>query len=200
MCAAPNRACMSKPMDKSTYTVSTFNNHSTPQPKFSYALPSLIMSSGKATTAMLRAFLLKNNPKLKSSYVNDLIVIYSEESRAEGVNLDIAFCQMCHETDFLRYGNQVKANQNNFAGIGATDDGAHGAKFPSIRIGVRAQIQHLKAYASKESLHFPLVDPRFPLVTRGCAPTLEMLTSRWGTDPLYHKKIQAKLIKLYSLF
>ena len=66
---------------------------------------------------------------------------------------------------------------NNYAGIGALNNNKKGeaASFPSPRIGVRAQIQHLKAYASEAPLVNPCVDPRFALVTRGSAPYVEWL-------------------------
>ena len=67
----------------------------------------------------------------------------------------------------------MKPSQNNFAGIGAVGGGAAGNSFPTAQIGIRAQIQHLKAYATKDALKNPCVDPRYNLVDKGCAPTLE---------------------------
>ena len=101
--------------------------------------------------------------------------IYLEECAAEGVNAEIAFCQSMKETGFLRYGGQVDISQYNFAGIGAVDGGAKGATFASVREGVRAHVQHLKAYASSAPLNNPCVDPRFSLVTRNTAPYVEWL-------------------------
>ena len=49
------------------------------------------------------------------------------------------------------------------------------ASFPDARTGVRAQIQHLKAYASKDALKRACIDPRFALVSRGSAPYVEWL-------------------------
>jgi hypothetical protein len=71
----------------------------------------------------------------------------------------------------------VLPTQNNYAGIGALNGNATGqaATFPDPRTGVRAQIQHLKAYASTEPLVNACVDPRFSLVTRGSAPYVEWL-------------------------
>jgi hypothetical protein len=54
----------------------------------------------------------------------------------------------------------------------------HGLTRP--REGVRAQVQHLKAYASTEPLKQECVDPRFKLVTRGVAPSWEDLNGRWA--------------------
>lgn len=40
------------------------------------------------------------------------------------------------------------------------------------------QVQYLKAYASTDDLVNECVDPRFDLVTKGIAPTLEELNGR----------------------
>lgn len=100
--------------------------------------------------------------------------IFYEEANAEGVKAEIAFTQCMKETGFLKYGGDVLPNQYNFAGIGATG-GVHGAKFKNVRTGIRAQVQHLKAYASTSPLKNACVDPRFNYVTRNTAPYVEWL-------------------------
>lgn len=100
-------------------------------------------------------------------------IVY-EEANAEGVKAEVAFTQCMKETGFLKYGGDVLPNQYNFAGIGATG-AVHGAKFKNVRTGIRAQIQHLKAYASTSPLKNACVDPRFNLVTRNTAPYVEWL-------------------------
>ncbi|MEA5463681.1 hormogonium tapered terminus morphoprotein TftA [Leptothoe sp. PORK10 BA2] len=156
-----------------------------------------IMGHGNASLVSLIMF-LKNNNEAALQDFPDLPKIYREEGVIEGVNYDIAFCQMCVETSFLRFGGDVKSSQNNFAGIGAIGGNAAGASFPSARIGVRAQIQHLKAYASKEPLVQELVDPRFRFVSRGSAILVDQLSGRWAADPYYGEKIMAMLRRLYE--
>ncbi|MCM1172627.1 MAG: GBS Bsp-like repeat-containing protein [Clostridium sp.] len=107
--------------------------------------------------------------------IQDFCKIYIEECNAEGVKAEVAFCQAMKETGFLRFGGVVDISQLNFAGIGATDDGGTPATFTSVREGVRAQVQHLKAYASDEPLVNACVDPRFVLVTRETAQYVEWL-------------------------
>ncbi len=153
----------------------------------------LIMGRGAATVPELASFLLQGHPEADVKEVFALAEIYVAEARIEGVNHDVAFCQMCHETNYLRFGGDVGRRQNNFAGIGATGNGAPGHSFPSPRVGVRAQIQHLKAYASTKRLRRKLVDPRFAKVPRGCAPYVEDLTGTWATDASYAAKLKAKL-------
>ncbi|NEQ14714.1 MAG: glucosaminidase domain-containing protein, partial [Moorea sp. SIO3E2] len=87
--------------------------------------------------------------------------------------------------------------QNNFGGLGAVTSDEE-ATFPSARIGVRAHIQHLKAYASQEPLVQPLVDPRFRFVTRGIAPLVGQLSGRWSADLDYGKRIIAVVRRLYE--
>ena len=101
--------------------------------------------------------------------------IYYEEAKAENIRVEVAFCQAMKETGWLKYGGDVKIGQYNFAGLGATGDGKTGASFKTVRLGIRAQIQHLKAYANVSPLNKNCVDPRFNLVQRGSAPYVEWL-------------------------
>ena len=72
------------------------------------------------------------------------------------------------------------------------------ATFPDARTGVRAQIQHLRAYADPGAyactvppLHNPCVDPRFDLVIpKGKAPTWNAMgNGNWATSPTYPSSI-----------
>ncbi|MEC4813093.1 MAG: N-acetylmuramoyl-L-alanine amidase [Scytonema sp. PMC 1069.18] len=156
-----------------------------------------IMSHGNASEVQLQLFLRNNNENALSKFP-DLPKLYREEAAMEGVNYDIAFCQMCLETGFLHFGNDMKPEQNNFAGLGTIGGGAEAASFENPRIGVRAHIQHLKAYASLEPLVQDVVDPRFVLVTRGIAPSVYQLSGRWSADLEYGSKIMAMLKRLYE--
>ncbi|MBE9077376.1 N-acetylmuramoyl-L-alanine amidase [Romeria aff. gracilis LEGE 07310] len=156
-----------------------------------------IMGPGNTSEVQLIMF-LKSNHEGALQLFPEIAKLYRDEGAIEGVDHDIAFCQMCVETGFLRFGGDIKATQNNFAGIGAVGGGSAGASFPSARIGVRAHIQHLKAYASIEPLVQELVDPRFNFVTRGVAPLVGQLSGRWAADPQYGQKILATLRRLYE--
>ncbi len=157
-----------------------------------------IMGRGKTSNVHLVVFLRKNHEQVLDVFP-DLPKFYREEAEIEGVNHDIAFSQMCLETGFLHFGGDIKPEQNNFAGLGALGGGIEGAHFRSPRLGVRAHIQHLKAYASQAPLVQELVDPRFRCVTRGVAPRLGQLSGRWDADLEYGKKIMAILKRLYEL-
>ena len=127
--------------------------------------------------------------------------IYVEEAKAEGIKVEVAFMQAMVETGWLKFGGSVQISQYNFAGIGALDGGVQGATFKTVREGVRAQIQHLKAYANEKSLNNTQVDPRFHLVKRGSAKYVEWLGQKenpngygWATAEEYGYKI-LRLIK-----
>lgn len=156
-----------------------------------------IMSHGNTSEVQLQIFLRNNNENSLVQFP-DIPKLYREEATIEGVNYDIAFCQMCLETAFLRFGDDIKPEQNNFAGLGTIGGGAEAASFESARIGVRAHIQHLKAYASLEPLVQEVVDPRFRFVTRGIATLINQLSGRWSADLDYGNKIMAMLKRLYE--
>lgn len=126
-----------------------------------------------------------------ASTINQFAQIFYEEATAEGVRAEVAFTQCMKETGFLKYGGDVLPNQYNFAGIGATG-AVHGASFSNVRMGIRAQIQHLKAYGSISPLTNQCVDPRFNLVKRGSAQYVEWLGIKenpngygWATSKSY---------------
>ena len=107
--------------------------------------------------------------------LEDFCQIVYDEAIAEGVRAEVVFGQICKETGFLRFGGDVDPDQCNFAGIGATGGGAKGASFPDVQTGIRAQVQHLKAYASDQPLNNECVDPRFTYVKRCAALYVEWL-------------------------
>ena len=170
-----------------------------PSPKPILTPSTNILSKGNLSADMLSAFLLRNNPALNPGYALRLATVYVEEASDEGINTDVAFSQMCLETGFLKFGGDVSPNQNNFCGLGVTGHGVKGISFTDMRSGVRAHIQHLKAYASHESLINPLVDKRFNYVKRGSAMHVDELKGKWATDKNYDKKIISLLKKMYSL-
>ncbi len=154
-----------------------------------------IMCLGHTTVTQLNEFLIANNPEALEGFPN-VPGIYIEEAKAEGVNHDLAFAQMCLETRFLNFGGAISPEFNNFAGLG--DRQTEWAKFGKLQLGVRAHIQQLKAYASNDLLVQECVAPRFELVKRGIAPTMRQLNGRWSADIQYTIKITAILRRLYE--
>ena len=110
------------------------------------------------------------------------------------------------ETGWLKFGGNVDISQFNFAGLGSTGAGVKGASFLNVRNGVRAQIQHLKAYANNENLNNACVDPRFNYVKRGSAPYVEWLGQNdnpngygWATASGYGYNILKLMNELNTL-
>lgn len=116
--------------------------------------------------------------------IYDFTRICVEEATVEGVDPAVLFCQAMKETGWLQFGGLVQAWQCNFGGLGATGTGVYGAVFPDVRTGLRAQVQHLKCYASVEPLKNQCVDERWQVVVdkwgRGSAPCVEDLNGKWA--------------------
>lgn len=150
-----------------------------------------IMGDSTATEAQLLTYLAAVNFAALEEFSN-LPGLYLEEGKAEGVRGDAAFCQACKETGFFKFQGDVKKDQNNFCGLGATGGGNPGHSFENHCMGVRAHIQHLKAYGSTEPLVNECIDPRFKYVSSGAAPTFEDLAGKWAV-PGYDTKKYASL-------
>lgn len=124
--------------------------------------------------------------------IEQFCTIMIDEAAAEGVRPEVVFMQTMKETGWLTFTGDVSIKQYNFAGIGATGGGVPGENFADVRTGIRAQVQHLKAYASEEPLNNECVDPRFDYVTRASSPYIEWLGIQenpngggWAADPGY---------------
>ncbi|MDP3464024.1 MAG: glucosaminidase domain-containing protein [Bacteroidales bacterium] len=157
-----------------------------------------LISKGVLTKGRMISFLSTHNRNLDLLYVEKIVDLYLLESSHEGINHDLAFVQMCHETGFMRFTGDVKASQFNFCGLGAIGNNEPGLSFNSAEEGIRAHIQHLKAYASLEELSSTPVYNRIRFVKRGMAPSLHDLTGKWATDQLYGQKIESLLGKAYD--
>lgn len=112
--------------------------------------------------------------------IRNFCQIYYDEATAEGVDPALAFTQAMKETGFLKFTGQVKIEQFNFAGMGVTDASTNGDSYQNVREGIRAHVQHLKAYAVKNpAFANPVVDKRysswFAANRSGTAPYIEWL-------------------------
>jgi|GEM_PF-1838620 len=153
-----------------------------------------IMGKSQATAEQMNTFIKRVNPNAP----DNLGQMYIEEGETEGVRGDIAFAQALKETNYWRFTGDAKIEWNNPAGLGVdssekiigyTPDGQpikehNGNKFPDWRTGIRAQIQHLKGYATKEPLNQPCVDQRWGELIKkkliGAAPNWEQLNGKWA--------------------
>lgn len=165
--------------------------------------PVAIMGASRLSAGQIAAWVAGRQPQPSGAWnatvpLATMAQYFIEEGSAEGVTGDVAFVQSVVETGWFRFAGSVPASYNNFAGIGATDTNPSPAIFPDARTGVRAQIQHLRAYADPAAtsctvppLHNPCVDPRFDLVVpKGKAPTWnQMGNGNWATATTYANSI-----------
>ncbi|KGP73071.1 hypothetical protein N782_07460 [Pontibacillus yanchengensis Y32] len=123
--------------------------------------------------------------------------LYVKYGELYGVRGDVAYAQAIHETNYFRFTGIVQINQNNYAGIGATDVLNQGASFTTPEEGVHAHIQHLYAYASLNSIPdgLSLIDPRFSLVSRGSAVTWIGLNGKWAVPGDFYGQ---KILSIYE--
>lgn len=173
--------------------------------KAASASDSSILGTQVATAQQMAAYALSVNPSPKiSCTMVELASMYLEEGAAEGVRGDIAFAQACNETGTFAYGGTALSTWNNYSGLGVTgvsynaataseaaftsgvtvikdtQGDSVGVKFSEPRLGVRAQIQHLKGYATTAPLKQTVVDPRYSLLSKGIAPGWLDLNGIWA--------------------
>ncbi|HPF21354.1 MAG TPA: stalk domain-containing protein [Syntrophomonas sp.] len=170
-----------------------------------------ILGDSYLTARQLTAWIEQETPRLMAKAaangvefkpIPDLARLYIDIGKEYGIRGDIAFCQAAKETGYWQFTGSVTPEQNNYCGLWATGSpltgqeslngadpeqvtfvaGLHGATFATPAVGVEAHIQHLYAYATKNSLPKGkvLVDPRFALVSKGVAPTWLQLNARWA--------------------
>lgn len=162
----------------------------------------LVMGEAEVTIEQAEMYLHKINSKAPF-----LAQIYKEEAETEGVRWDILFAQSIKETNYFTFSGDARPEWNNYGGIGVTGrnyipstatekqfvegvieikdklGGDVGVKFGTPRLGIRCQVQHVKAYSSTDALTSPCIDPRFRYVRRGVAPYIEDYGSGvWASD------------------
>lgn len=107
-----------------------------------------------ATPGRLMAFLKARNDGLDPRF-EKIAVDYMRHGEQLGLRWDYTFFQMLLETGNLSFRGDrgrrgdVKPSQNNFAGLGATGNGAAGESFPDVSTGVLAHLQHVLVYAGE---------------------------------------------------
>ncbi len=115
-----------------------------------------------ATPGRLMAYLKSRNPQLDPRF-DKIAVEYMRHGETLGLRWDYAFYQMLLETGHLSFRGDrgrrgdVSPRQNNFAGLGATGNGAAGESFPDVSTGVLAHLQHVLVYAG-ETVDDPVAD------------------------------------------
>ncbi len=119
-------------------------------PSFAASLPAIQTTASNkvpacTTPGRLGSFLKSRHPSLDRRF-EDIAMYYMRHGEDLGIRWDMAFYQMVVETNTLRYTGDVDADQNNFAGLGATGGGVKGERFNSVSDGVRAHLEHVLMY------------------------------------------------------
>jgi hypothetical protein len=155
--------------------------------------PVPVMGQSSLTADQIAGYFWANQPPgspCLTVSVEDLSGYYAWHGNLEDVRGDIAFAQALVETGWFRYGGQVDCGDNNYGGMSGS--------FPDAETGVRAQIQHLRAYAdpsatscSEPPLQTPCADPTFNFVSpKGKAPNWnDMGNGNWAAAPDYAGKV-----------
>jgi len=161
---------------------------------------------------MLNMFKKHNTGKIdKATRIVDMYINWGNKFN---IRADIAWAQMCHETNFLKYDGIVPESANNFCGLGAT--GAPGVynTFATEELGIIAHYAHLAWYIYPDHVQIKdsngnlycsdKYDPRH--FNWGASPphnyngdhTLNCLNGRWAPSPDYTYKIILFTNEIYN--
>jgi len=156
---------------------------------------STIVVGYKEVTSEQLVSLFTSRDSAKTEKATRLAALYIKYGKLFNIRADIAWAQMCHETDFLEYTGDVKPEQNNFCGMGAVSTGVPGDSFATEELGVIAHFAHLAWYYYPDHVneycsnqydprHFENKHYRYTGDT-----TLDFLNGRWAPGATYTDKI-----------
>ena len=94
----------------------------------------------------------KYNPN-KVDKARRIAEYYIKYGKMFNIRADIAWAQMCHETNFLKYTGIAKEEWNNFCGLGVTGPPDVGERFATEELGVIAHLIHLAWYVYSDHLN-----------------------------------------------
>jgi hypothetical protein len=109
-----------------------------------------VMGPAQVTVGQAETFIVSRatGTPYPESTVRDIVRATWRICESEGVRADLAIGLMCKETGFFAYGGDVKADQWNFGGVGATGVGVPGVRFMSVEAGVKAVVRRMRMYAA----------------------------------------------------
>lgn len=155
-----------------------------------------ILGPSLLTAEELTTFLTARSPKVWPLPVSrlELSQMYIEEAAAEGVRGDLLMIQAVMETGWFRFESGLSdADDYNFAGINACDSCRSASSFPSVRMGVRAHVQLVKAYADEEltskNTALPYAYKVENIPVRGCCVMFSELGGYWASAHNYYKRV-----------
>jgi N-acetylmuramoyl-L-alanine amidase/PKD repeat protein len=142
---------------------------------------------------LVKIFVNRNSTKVE--WARRIAPLYIKYGKLFNIRADIAWAMMCHETGFLEFTGDVKPDQNNFVGMGATGGGVPGNSFATEELGVIAHYAHLAWYYYPDHVNIYcsiVYDPRHFGSTHykyTGDTTLGFLNGRWAPGATYTDKI-----------
>lgn len=134
------------------------------------------------------------NEWLKEKKCPQYADLFKEYGEKYGVRWDLVIFQACHETGFWRFGGDVKVEQNNFFGTGASGNGARGDSFATPAIGIEAHMQNMALRAGKkipaEEILSPYVKKNYGIISNRFTTMWNQLSGTYAADLKYWEKIQ----------
>jgi N-acetylmuramoyl-L-alanine amidase/PKD repeat protein len=151
---------------------------------------------------LVSLFVARNSTKV--DWARRLALIYIQYGKVFNIRADVAWAQMCHETGFLEYTGDVKPEQNNFCGLGATGGGVPGNSFATEELGIIAHYAHLAWYfypshvnqyctTTYDPRHFGTGHYKYTGDT-----SIGFLNGRWAPGATYTDKILLYSNKIYG--
>jgi hypothetical protein len=125
--------------------------------------------------------------------------LYIKFGKIFAIRADIAWAQMCYETNYLEYKGSARPEWNNFAGIGVTGKPGIGNIFANEELGVIAHHAHLAWYIFPDHLNEYCnknYDPRHFGRKHNFTGNfkLDRLNGAWSPDKNYVKNL-IKIVK-----
>ena len=132
--------------------------------------------------------------------IDQLINSYAAWGAKLGVRYDVAFAQSVIETGYFSFPSfgQLTDKDNNFAGIGACDTCAHGWTFPTADVGVEAQLELLREYATNAPLPAGVQNVIGGTGVGGCCATWVQLAGKWASSIVYGISIMTVYDKMLT--
>jgi hypothetical protein len=169
--------------------------------------PASILGGPSVPATTLIAYLDPRTPHLTWQQRQSIVCAYTTFGAYTGIGNLRPFAQAVKEASdrdasgvYRPFNSRRFRENNNPAGLGATNDGAEGARFATIEAGVAAQYAHLLCYAAKPEALPPylyqlsLTSPRRAALQGafglGAASTWVALNGRWAyPGPTYGQDI-----------
>ena len=156
----------------------------------------LILGKGTSTRNSIIYYISRYNKDISKQMLKYIIDTYIWESSCEGINHDFAIGQMLHETNFLKFGGEVKKSQNNFSVLGTMESFLGKAYFNSVCRGIRAHVQHMKSYASRSKLRKRCVDLRYDIIRHGSVKDIYGFNKSWDMDIVLERALIKKFFNV----